>query len=102
MLEARGLEDSLAASVNQLDPARVIRNLSDARDVDFAAELLDFLRTTRACCKQQLEIFAAVERERERVGFFQTGKLEQGVERKALGLDARADSALAADVGQVG
>src|SRR5436305_14821190 len=102
VLEPARLKHVRSPAPNDLDlPARA-RYLADARRANAAQLLRQLRRVARADGEEQLEIFAAVERERKRLVLIRQCGFQQRLERQESGLDARADAALAAQVREVG
>src|ERR1044071_3694733 len=66
VLEAAGSQESRASVVDEPDFAALARDFADARDADAAELVGELARVARGDGEEQLEVFAAVERERER------------------------------------
>src|SRR5919197_6211019 len=101
VLKPAGPERALPSVTNDCDFPAPGRDLADARR-GHAADLPRQPRNVaRAGGEEQLEIFAAVEGERNRVGLTHFGGFQQRVNGQERGVNARADAALAAQVREV-
>src|SRR5207237_2291659 len=96
VLEPAGLEHMLSPASDDLDFPAPARYLADARDAHAAQLLRQLRRVARADGEEQLEIFAAVERERKRLVLIRRCGFQQRLDGQERGFDSRADAAPAA------
>jgi hypothetical protein len=98
MLEAAGPEGKSATVAEQIQLPAFVSDFADAHDADAFDFIRQLRNVSRAGGEEQLEVFAAVEGEAERVFFVEARRPEGRVEGQERGFDRRPDAALRAEV----